>query len=76
MNTNCKVNKPVKLQTLCMCTISHFFLACNFFIPQVASYCPSILTQFISQTKHHLYHYYAVSIQLAQARPHNTLYLD
>ena len=29
-----------------------------------------------TETKHHSHHNYAVSIQLTQARPHNTLYLD
>ena len=29
-----------------------------------------------TETKPHSHHNYAVNIQLAQARPHNTLYLD
>ena len=54
---------------VCMCTTSNFCQAT--FIPQLANAWPNA-----TETKHHSHHNYAVSIQLAQARPHNTLYLD
>ena len=53
----------VQTVLVCMCTTSNFFQA--IFIPQLAK---------ATETKHSC-HNYAVS-KLAQARPHNTLYLD
>ena len=63
------VNGSVQTVLVCMCTTSNFCQAT--FIPQLAKAWPNA-----TETKHHSHYNYAVSTQLAQARPHNTLYLD